>query len=66
MNPFSLEGRSILVTGASSGIGRACAVACAEAGARIALVGRNRDRLNETLGLRPRFPGDPTCRSAPT
>lgn len=53
MNPFSLEGRSILVTGASSGIGRACAVACAEAGARIALVGRNRDRLNETLGLLP-------------
>lgn len=59
MNPFSLEGRNILVTGASSGIGRACAVACAEAGARVALVGRNRDRLNETLGLLPEVPGGP-------
>ena len=59
MNPFSLEGRSILVTGASSGIGRACAVACAEAGARVALVGRNRDRLNETLGLLPEVSGGP-------
>lgn len=50
-NPFSLEGRTILITGASSGIGRACAIACARAGARVVLMGRNRDRLDETLGM---------------
>ncbi len=53
MNPFSLEGRTILVTGASSGIGRACAVACARGGARVVLTGRDRGRLDETLALMP-------------
>lgn len=46
---FSLEGKTILVTGASSGIGRAIAIACAEAGASVVLNGRNVARLNETL-----------------
>lgn len=49
MNRFSLEGKTVLVTGASSGIGRAIAIACAEAGASVVLNGRNVARLNETL-----------------
>lgn len=49
MNPFSLEGKCILVTGASSGIGRGVAVACAIMGARVVLSGRNEVRLLETV-----------------
>ena len=48
-NPFSLEGKTILVTGASSGIGRGIAVTCSKMGANIVLGGRNEVRLNETL-----------------
>jgi NAD(P)-dependent dehydrogenase (short-subunit alcohol dehydrogenase family) len=48
-NTFSLEGKTILITGASSGIGRACSIACSRAGARIILCGRNEARLKETL-----------------
>lgn len=48
-NPFSLEGKTILVTGASSGIGKVTAVACAKAGARVVLTARNEARLQETL-----------------
>lgn len=48
-NPFTLEGKTILVTGASSGIGRGIAIACAEQGARVVLNGRNEKRLQETL-----------------
>lgn len=48
-NPFSLEGKTILVTGASSGIGRGTAIECAKMGARIVLSGRNEDRLQQTL-----------------
>lgn len=50
-NPFSLSGKTILVTGASSGIGRAIAVACSKMGATVMLTGRNRQRLEETLSL---------------
>ena len=49
MNPFSLEGKTILVTGASSGIGRGIAIACSKMGASVILNGRNTDRLQETL-----------------
>lgn len=42
---FRLEGKTLLVTGASSGIGQACATECARAGARIILNGRNLERL---------------------
>ena len=48
-NPFSLEGKTILVTGASSGIGRGIAVTCSKMGANIVLGGINEARLNETL-----------------
>lgn len=49
-NPFSLEGKTILVTGASSGIGRATAIECSKMGAKVVLTARNEERLNETLG----------------
>jgi len=48
-NPFSLEKKTILVTGASSGIGRAIAIECSKMGATVILSGRNEERLNETL-----------------
>jgi NAD(P)-dependent dehydrogenase (short-subunit alcohol dehydrogenase family) len=51
MNPFSLEGKTILVTGASSGIGRGIAIGCAQFGAKLVVTGRNNDRLEETLSL---------------
>ena len=57
-NPFSLEGKTILVTGASSGIGRGIAVACSKIGARVVVHGRNRQKLQETLSL---MEGDGHC-----
>lgn len=50
-NPFSLEGKTILATGASSGIGRATAIACSKMGASMIITGRNEARLNETYML---------------
>ncbi len=47
--PFSLKDRTILVTGASSGIGRATAIQASRLGAKVILVARNRQRLDETL-----------------
>lgn len=49
MEKFSLNGKTILVTGASSGIGRAIAIACSQQGARVILNGRNLLRLQATL-----------------
>ncbi len=48
-NPFSLAGKTILVTGASSGIGRATAIECSKMGATVILTARNEERLKETL-----------------
>lgn len=47
-NPFSLEGKTILVTGASSGIGRTAAIECSRMGAKVIITARNEERLNET------------------
>jgi NAD(P)-dependent dehydrogenase (short-subunit alcohol dehydrogenase family) len=48
-NPFQLTGRKIVITGASSGIGQACAIRCSQQGASVILVGRNQARLEETV-----------------
>ncbi|MCR4614133.1 MAG: SDR family oxidoreductase [Bacteroidaceae bacterium] len=50
-NPFSLEGKTVLVTGASAGIGRGIAVTCAKMGAMVVINGRNEQRVKETLGM---------------
>lgn len=48
LNPMDLQGRTILVTGASSGIGRETSVLLSQLGARLVLVARDRERLKET------------------
>lgn len=50
-NPFSLKGKTILITGASSGIGRGVAISCSRMGASIIVAGRNEKRLDETLSM---------------
>jgi NAD(P)-dependent dehydrogenase (short-subunit alcohol dehydrogenase family) len=50
-NPFSLEGKTILVTGASSGIGRGIAIICSKMRAKVIINGRNTEKLQETLFL---------------
>ena len=50
-NPFSLEEKTIIITGASSGIGRQCAIDCSRMGAKVVLVARNEERLQETMAL---------------
>ena len=49
MNEFSLKNKTILITGASSGIGEKASVVCDSYGAKLVLVGRNKKRLNNTL-----------------
>ena len=48
-NPYSLEGKTILVTGASSGIGQKTAIECSKLGAKMVIVGRNEERLQDTM-----------------
>ncbi len=50
-NPFSLVGKTILITGASSGIGKATAIECSKLGARVIITARNEQRLSETYKL---------------
>lgn len=48
LNPMSLEHKKIIITGASSGIGRATAIYCSKLGAQVVLMGREKHRLKET------------------
>lgn len=48
-NPFSLAGKTILVTGASSGIGQETAIECSKMGAKLIITGRNSERLQQTF-----------------
>lgn len=48
-NPFTLAGKTILITGASSGIGKATALECAKMGAKVIITGRDEGRLNEVF-----------------
>lgn len=48
-NPFSLENKTFLVTGASSGIGRSIAVECSRLGASVYITARNDERLCKIL-----------------
>ena len=48
-NPFALEGKIILITGAAGGIGRATAQECAKMGAQVILTDINQDGLQTTL-----------------
>lgn len=47
-NPFTLLGKTILVTGASSGIGRSIAIESSKMGAKVVITGRNEERLKDT------------------
>ena len=48
-NPYSLEGKVVLVTGAGSGIGRATSIECSKLGASLVITARNEGRLQETM-----------------
>ena len=47
-NPFSLQGKTVLITGAASGIGKATALLCAQMGATTILVDLNEEGLKQT------------------
>ncbi len=50
-NPFSLERKTLLVTGASSNIGRKIAVRCSEMGANVIIAARDEERMKQTLSV---------------
>ena len=50
-NPFSLEGKVIVISGAASGIARQCAISCSRMGGRLILLDLNAEGLQETLGM---------------
>ena len=54
---FDFEGRRVLVTGGTSGIGEATALAFARAGARVVIAGRNRERAQEVIRAARKLPG---------
>lgn len=50
-NPFSLEGKVIVISGAASGIARQCAISCSKMGAKLILLDLNEEGLQETMGM---------------
>lgn len=50
-NPFSLEGKVIVISGAASGIGRQCAISCSKMGAKLILLDLNAEGLEETVKM---------------
>ena len=50
-NPFSLEGKNIFITGASSGIGKSIAIESSKMGGRLIISGRDEERLDKTLSM---------------
>lgn len=50
-NPFSIEGKNILITGAASGIGRQCSIDFSNAGANVILLDINEEQLDTTKGM---------------
>lgn len=51
INPMDLTGKHIVITGASSGIGRAASIQASKLGAHVSLIARNEEKLNETVSL---------------
>ena len=51
MNQFSLEGKTVLITGSTSGIGRTTAIECSKLGAKVIVTGRSEERAQETLSM---------------
>ena len=50
-NPFSLEGKVVVISGAASGIARQCAINCSKMGARLILLDLNEEGLRETMTM---------------
>ena len=50
-NPFSLVGKTLLVTGSSSNIGRKIAIRCSEMGAKVIVAARSEERMKETVAV---------------
>jgi len=48
-NPFSLKGKTVLITGSSSGIGKRTALECSKLGAKVILTARNEEKLKVAL-----------------
>jgi NAD(P)-dependent dehydrogenase (short-subunit alcohol dehydrogenase family) len=48
-NPYSLKGKTILITGASSGIGRSAAIECSKMGANVIITARNGTKLSQVM-----------------
>lgn len=59
-NPMDLTGKHVLITGGSSGIGRQCAIQASRLGARVTLIARREDKLQETIQMMER-PEDHAC-----
>ena len=50
-NPFSLEGKTIVISGAASGIARQCAISCSLMGAKLILLDLNEEGLKDTMTM---------------